>query len=156
MSIWFIAIGCLAIGVVTGVAFASRLNTSPSHVQELENQITNLKEAHNEYREGVSDHFSMTAELVQHMTESYKEVYQHLANGAQDLCNIEVANKLIPAESDAVFETMNQDGEETGLIPPKDYAAKLSPNQIGALSEDFGIEKNNKAAEKEIPLQSKK
>jgi len=26
-------------------------------------------------------------------------------------------------------------------VPPKDYATKKSPNQLGALSEDFGIEK---------------
>jgi hypothetical protein len=26
-------------------------------------------------------------------------------------------------------------------VPPKDYAAKATPNQKGALSEDFGLEK---------------
>ena len=68
MSLWLLAIGCLAIGVVVGVVFASHLKTSPSRVQELENQIRSLKESHGEYRDSVSDHFSMTAELVQHMT----------------------------------------------------------------------------------------
>ncbi|MDD9891330.1 MAG: DUF1043 family protein [Gammaproteobacteria bacterium] len=156
MSVWFIAIVCLGIGVVVGVVFASRLNTSPSRVQELENQIRNLKESHNEYRDSVSDHFGMTAELVQHMTESYKEVYQHLASGAQDLCSNEVASKLLPAKSDAVFETSSQEDEATGLIPPKDYAAKQSPDQIGALSEDFGIDKPKTAAEEEVPIQPAK
>ena len=140
--IWLVAIGCLAIGVVVGVVVASRISSSPSRVRELESQIRKLKETHTEYKDSVSDHFSMTAELIQHMTESYREVYQHLASGAQDLCSNEVANKLLPADSDAVFDTHgNQDEALSELTPPRDYAAKQSPDQKGALSEDFGIEK---------------
>lgn len=139
--IWLVAVGCLAIGVVVGVVVASRLNNSPSRVRELENQIRGLKENHREYQDSVSDHFSMTAELVQHMTESYRDVYQHLASGAQDLCSAEVASKLLPTDSDAVFDTASGSEEEQDLIPPRDYATKLSPDQKGALSEDFGIAK---------------
>ena len=153
MSLWLVAIVCLAIGIVVGVLFASYLKSSPSRTKELESQIKRLKESHGEYRDSVSDHFSMTAELVQHMTESYKEVYQHLASGAQDLCNTEVASKLLPTESDAVFEATSQEEEAKGLIPPKDYAAKQSPDQIGALSEDFGIEKTKSVTDEEIPIQ---
>ena len=140
--IWLTGIGCLLIGVVIGVVFSSRLNSSASRVQELENQIRDIKDNHVTYRDNVSDHFSLTADLVQHMTESYREVYQHLASGAQDLCSNEVASKLLPAGSDAVFDS-NEDSETTGgLNPPKDYAAKLDPNQKGALSEEFGINKS--------------
>jgi uncharacterized membrane-anchored protein YhcB (DUF1043 family) len=147
--IWLTAIGCLAVGVVIGVVFASRLNASPSRVQELENQIRSLKENQIEYKDSVSDHFSMTAELVQHMTESYREVYQHLATGAQDLCSTEVAGKLLPASSDAVFETNSSSQEASGLNPPKDYAAKQNPDQVGALAEDFGLEKPKPTHEEE-------
>jgi len=92
---------------------------------------------------------------VQHMTESYRDVYQHLASGAQDLCSSDVANKLLPTESDAVFEPQNT--EEAGpLAPPRDYAAKQSPDQKGALSEDFGIEKTKPVNDEEIPIQQTK
>lgn len=153
MTIWFVAIGCLAIGIVIGVVFASRLNTSPSRVHELENQIRRLKENHIDYRDSVSDHFSMTAELVQHMTESYKEVYQHLATGAQDLCSTEVASKLLPASTDAVFDTNHTSEESSGLLPPKDYAAKQNPDQKGALAEDFGLDKSKLMGDEESPAQ---
>lgn len=146
--IWLVAVGCLAVGVVIGVVLASRMNTSPSRVQELENQIRGLKESHVEYRDNVSDHFSMTAELVQHMTQSYREVYQHLATGAQDLCPSEVASKLLPTDSDAVFETPAEE-KTSGLIPPKDYAAKQDPEQKGALSEDFGLDKSKPTPEED-------
>jgi len=149
--IWLIAIGCLVAGIIIGVVFASRLNTSPARVLELENQIRDLKDTHNNYRDNVSDHFSMTAELFQHMTESYKEVYQHLASGAQELCSNDVASKLLPARSESAFEN---DGDESGpvasLNPPKDYAARQKPGQKGALSEDFGIDKTRSAPDEDI------
>lgn len=151
--IWLTAIACLALGVVIGVVLAGRLNIGPSRVRELENQIRQLKDTHNEYRVNVSDHFSMSAELVQHLTESYREVYQHLANGAQDLCTTEVASKLLPTDTNTVFESNAAQEETGGLIPPKDYAAKLDPGQKGALAEDFGLEKSKPAGEEEIPVQ---
>jgi len=139
--IWLMGIACLAFGVVIGVGFAGKLNASPSRIQDLENRIQQLNDTHSEYREGVSEHFGMTAELIQHMTESYREVYQHLAMGAQELCSTEVANKLLPAGSDDVFETREIE-QNADLNPPKDYAAKEDPDQIGALAEDFGLEKS--------------
>jgi uncharacterized membrane-anchored protein YhcB (DUF1043 family) len=149
--VWLVGIGALALGMVIGVLIAGRLNASPSRIRQLENEIRQLKDNHSEYRNSVSDHFSMTAELVQHMTESYRDVYQHLASGAQDLCSSDVANKLLPTESDAVFEPQNT--EEAGpLAPPRDYAAKQSPDQKGALSEDFGIEKTKPVNDEEIPI----
>ena len=145
---WLIAAVCLALGVVIGVAFANRLSTSPSRIRELEGQIQKLEDKHNQYRDNVSDHFSTTAELIQQMTESYKDVYQHLALGAQDLCSGEVASKLLPAAPDPVFE---QHGDnELAFSPPKDYAAKQNPGQKGALSEEFGLDKSRARNEEDI------
>lgn len=153
--IWVTAIACLAVGVIIGVVFSSRLNSSASRVQELENQIRDIKDNHLTYRDNVSDHFSMTADLVQHMTESYREVYQHLASGAQDLCSNEVASKLLPAGSDAVFDSNEEPEAAGGLSPPKDYAAKQDPSQKGALSEEFGISKLISNSEEEASNQPK-
>ncbi len=153
---WLIGIGALAVGIVIGLVIASRLNASPSRIRELENQIRQLKDNHSEYKDSVSSHFSMTAELVQHMTESYRDVYQHLASGAQDLCPSEVANKLLPAESDAVFEVSAKNEDLSPLIPPRDYAAKQSPDQKGALAEDFGIEKSTPVTNEETAIPQSK
>jgi uncharacterized membrane-anchored protein YhcB (DUF1043 family) len=153
--IWLIAIACLAIGIVIGAVFSSRLNNSSSRVQELENQLRDLKDNHASYRENVSDHFGMTADLIQHMTESYRDVYQHLASGAQDLCTNEVASKLLPAGSDAVFDSNEESKPSSGLIPPKDYVTKQDPEQKGALSEEFGLSKSIAQNEEESSLQAK-
>lgn len=138
---WIIVASSLLAGVIIGLLVGGRLSASPSRVRELEAEIKAAQEKERRYRDSVSDHFSMTADLVHHMTESYREVYEHLASGAQDLCPDDVANKLLPARADAKFK--NDDGsEELGaLVPPRDYAAKATPDQKGALAEGFGLEK---------------
>jgi len=137
--LWLIGIGSLAIGVCVGVIAASRLrNTTPARITALEESLQELTTQHQKYRENVGEHFSMTAELIQHMTESYRDVYQHLANGAQELCSGDIANKLLPASEDNVFGSARGDN---ALQPPRDYAPKQNPAQTGALSEEFGIEK---------------
>ena len=153
--IWLISIGAFALGTIIGLLIAGRLDVSPSKVKDLEEQVRKLKETNSEYRDSVSDHFSMTAELVQHMTESYRDVYQHLASGAQDLCSGEVASKLLPAESDAVFETANNPEEANPLAPPR----IMLPNRAGperCLAEDFGLDKSIPVNDEDITLSQSK
>ena len=98
-------------------------------------------ESHEEYRENVSQHFDVTSVLINQMTGKYKEVYEHLASGAQDLCSTEVAEKLLPIQSDAVFEKETTSNEPVQIDAPKDYATKSDPGQTGALSENFGLQR---------------
>ena len=139
--IWLTGIGCLALGVVLGVVFSKRNSGNSTRINELESQIIAIEERHEQYKGDVSEHFGVTSELVQQLTQSYRDVYQHLAMGAQDLCTTEVANKMLPVGSDAVFEAAAPREEVLGFTPPKDYAAKANPDQKGALSEDFGLKK---------------
>lgn len=156
-----IAIGSLTAGVIIGVVATYRFSsTSPVKVRQLEQQIEDLQQTHKAYRENVSTHFNTTAELIQQMTESYKDVYQHLASGAQSLCDHEVADKMLPAgERDRLFR---EDPETTGATAdaaatastdeprgepeaPRDYADRSSGG--GALSEDYGLGKSATSGE---------
>jgi uncharacterized protein len=144
--LWLTGIGGLAIGICLGILAAGKLrNASPSRIAALEEQLAQLQSHHERYRENVSQHFGMTAELVQQMTESYRDVYQHLASGAQELCSGEVANKLLPAGGDAVFGNSEGSSEGSALQAPRDYAPRQNPLQVGALSEEFGLEKKQDA-----------
>ena len=54
----------------------------------------------------------------------------------------ELAEKLLPIQSDAVFEKETS-GDESGQIhAPKDYATKSTRSQAGALSESFGLKRS--------------
>ena len=139
MSIWFIVIGSLAVGIVIGIAFTRRLGTDAIRIQQLEEKLESMSESHTEYRTNVSEHFNMTSELINQMTDSYKKVYEHLASGAQDLCSDQVAEKLLPLQSDAMFENETVGTNQNQIEVPKDYAIKTNPEQIGTLSEGFGL-----------------
>lgn len=137
--LWVTGIVCLALGLVVGIVVARRMNgITPSRVTELETRVQDLQRHHAQYREHVSEHFNTTAELVQQMTESYRDVYQHLASGAQDLCTEDVASKLLPAGEQPLFYP----SDDESLEPPKDYAPKKAPGQSGALAENFGLDNN--------------
>ena len=143
MSIWFLVIGSLAVGIVIGITFTRRLGTDAIRVQQLEEKLESMSESHMEYRNNVSEHFNTTSELINQMTDSYKKVYGHLAIGAQDLCSDQVAEKLLPLQPDAMFDDETDSSNQNQIEAPKDYATKSNPNQVGALSEDFGL-KNTK------------
>ena len=145
MSIWFIVIGYLAIGIVIGIAFTRRLGSDAIRIQHLEEKLESMSETHMEYRNNVSEHFNMTSELINQMTDSYKKVYEHLAIGAQDLCSDQVAEKLLPLQPDAMFENETVSNNQDQIEAPKDYATKSNPDQIGTLSEGFGL-KNTKVS----------
>ena len=147
--IWLTGIGCLALGIVLGVIFSKRNAGNSNRMKELESQIIAIEERHEQYKGDVSEHFGVTSELVQQLTQSYRDVYQHLAMGAQDLCTTEVANKMLPVGADAVFDAALPREEAIAFTPPKDYAAKADPEQKGALSEEFGLDKA-KPEEQEI------
>lgn len=148
--IWLVALGCFAVGVVLGGVFATRLPGNPGRVKELEAQIQQLQTEHEQYRTEVSEHFGTTAELVQQMTQSYRDVYQHLAQGAQQLCSHEVASKLLPAARSADLDLPV--AETAAFSPPKDYAPRQDPNQKGALAEDFGLEKSRARTRDDLNL----
>ena len=140
----------LAAGFLLGLAYAGRLGNNPSRVQELEERLGEVQAEQERYRAGVSEHFSTTAELVQRMTDNYREVYRHLAEGARELCSPDVAGKLPPPESGTVLDSVPDSsgeggwgqsaGQDSGISQqPRDYAARQAPDQKGALSEEFGI-----------------
>ena len=54
-----------------------------------------LKTELGEYKENVTEHFQTTAKLLHEMTEQYRSVYEHMASGAQELCDPELGRSQI-------------------------------------------------------------
>lgn len=52
------------------------------------------------YREEVADHFVKTAELVNRLTDSYKEVFDHLRDGAGNLVDEDTLRERLSHEED--------------------------------------------------------
>jgi hypothetical protein len=114
-SIWATGILSFALGLVLGCIgtylFLGRYN----HTAKLREELSELRERFSDYRDQVNQHFMRTSELVQDMTQSYRAVYEHLATGAQELCEEEVeAPSLDTSNKDLLVENAHPDDDGYG------------------------------------------
>lgn len=85
------AIALLIAGVILGalIGYFIRQPTKEAKQREdqLNEQIKHKEDELAQYKQQVADHFLHTANLVNSMTESYRAVHEHLADGARTLCS---------------------------------------------------------------------
>lgn len=133
-----------------GVGFmVSRQGSSDSRVQELESHLKSLQAKYDHYQESVTQHFSTSAQLTNALTQSYRELHEHLTHGAQTLCSdsrrhtsANPANAFTslerPAYSGSAQRGALDDSMAASIAPPRDYADK-SADDKGTLAEDYGL-----------------
>lgn len=137
-EVWVFAILAIAVGGALGYFLPRYLHPAPRRNREFEQQLHALQEQHKNYRYDVNAHFNRTAELLSQMANSYREVHNHLARGAIDLCDPGAVKllKLLPEQAPVLEEQ-----QPVAVEPPRDYALR-TPYDKGVLDEDFGLEKN--------------
>lgn len=138
-EVWLIALAALAVGAALGYFIYQYLHPAPRLNRELEQQLHTLQEEYKHHRYDVNAHFNRTTDLLDHLANSYREVHNHLASGAVDLCDAGSVRILRPLpDQSSVLE------EQPPVVvePPRDYALK-SPYGKGVLDEDFGLEKRH-------------
>lgn len=86
MQWWLVALAGLVAGLGGGFLLGRAGNSAVRRSKELDQELQEARDELTRYRSRVAEHFSSTAELVNTMTENYRAVYAHLANGAQQLC----------------------------------------------------------------------
>lgn len=158
--VWVIGLVALAVGALFGYLLG-RTSDNAGKQQKLMDQLHEAQRELNEYKDQVNGHFEKTAQLVNTLTESYKAVHTHLAQGSEALCMGEHAPVKLEASettarlndesqpAEAEDETSAQTTEEPVVAPPLDYAPK-NPDEEGTLSESYGLRKDQD--EEEIPV----
>ena len=139
----------LIIGLGIGLLLGQRTSSAGQKHREVERKLDQVLQDKKAYEDEVVEHFSDTARLLNTLTESYRNVHNHLAKGAEDLCqgNGPVAidsevSRGDPAEIPADLANIHQ---------PLDYAPKTSPDEKGMLNEEFGLDRNAATATPEKP-----
>ena len=82
---WLGAAIMLAIGGGAGFFVARQIKDK--RTLELEQKLQDTQSKLNDYQEDVNRHFLKTSLLFSKLTDNYRDVYEHLATGAQKLCN---------------------------------------------------------------------
>jgi len=152
---WLIGLLGFAIGIIVGAAAYKQLMSDEAKVKTLEDQLHNLEREHEAYKDNVHSHFNNTATLLNNLTDSYREVYRHVASGAQALCPEYISEQLThsaKAQDSLTRDTFagdpgNPEAEE--IVPPRDYADKTDPDGKGSLAEDYGLDKPGETSEEE-------
>jgi uncharacterized membrane-anchored protein YhcB (DUF1043 family) len=132
-----ISTSLLVVGLIIGYISAAKRAPSPQAQRKLEEHLQKLEEQQEDYQQQVSEHFSETAQLLNQLTDNYKEVHQHLAKGAQLLCADQQASQQL---KQLVEQDDTEQADAANISQPLDYAPK-SENKPGVLDESFGLDK---------------
>jgi len=89
---WLAIFIAALLGLVLGALIAQWFNKSDEEAKE---KLIALEKEFDAYREEVSDHFVETAAMVNQLTSSYKNVYDHLEKGAYKLVGQEELHKRL-------------------------------------------------------------
>lgn len=132
-----IALACLAVGLVVGSLLTRTLAPQEKKRRELEDKLRRAENEHKLYQQQVTEHFLKTSTMLRDMTQSYRNLGEHLASGAMMLSTSEVSREVLNASSPKLSD------KSTGTVfsaisaePPKDYAPSVPG---GVLSENYGF-----------------
>ena len=127
------------LGLLIGYLFGRRTSTAAQRYREVERKLDQVLQDKKIYEDEVVEHFSDTAKLLNNLTESYRDVHNHLAKGASTLCQGLGPVSLEQLENSRTSAEIPADLAD--IQPPLDYAPKTSPSEKGMLNEEFGIER---------------
>ena len=102
-------------------------------------RIAQLEAEIKDYQNKVADHFSTSAHLINRLTETYRDVHEHLATSANELCTDELTRHRL---NDSLLGSQAISSDSTAAATlteqPKDYAPKADADE-GTLSENFRV-----------------
>ena len=131
------ALFCLAIGASLG-AFALYLFRHQVLGRDLEQRLHQAESELQAYQRNVAEHFAQTSELVNNLTQAYREVHEHLAEGALKLATPAISRQIIDSANSGLSSNTKAYISEQRIEPPRDWAPK-TPGSKGALSEEYGL-----------------
>ncbi len=135
------AVASLILGTLIGYFVLSKMKPDEQSRAALEKQIHEMHKQQLDYQTQVSGHFDRTAELLNDLAESYRNVHNHIATGAQELHGTGISPLQPLPEGRPVLE--GKPGKAQLSTQPLDYAPR-QPGSPGALHEEFGLEKNKR------------
>lgn len=133
------ALVCALGGCVLGALLSRSLQPEKQQNREMEQRLQRAEEKLSDYQTEVSEHFAQTSQLVNNLTQSYKEVHEYLANSALKLTNPDISRKIIEAADGKLLQDSDITITEDNIEAPRDWAPK-SPGQTGTLSEEYGLD----------------
>jgi len=134
-----IGLTCLVIGALIGAIISRVTSPQDRKRREVENRLQETEQKLKDYQNDVTEHFIKTSGLINNLTQSYREVHEHMASSAMHLANPDISRQLLNAGAGTLDNPASIENQAlSGKIPepPKDYAPKAPE---GILSEGYGL-----------------
>ena len=135
------AVGILGAGIGLGFWFSQRrMRVNSARADEIQRQF-------DDYRREVSQHFGQTAEHFKAIGREYRQLYEHMASGADTLCDRAALDTKLSFEPKAILESID---EEPATQPLRDSAQDDQPAEpekepVEALNTDAEAEDGQKS-----------
>jgi len=126
MGEW-LPLATLVIGIVGGVFLARSGDSNRRKAVDLQQQLDAANTELSDYRTRVSRHFSRTAELVDALAENSREIYNHLAEGSEKLCDVDVV-KLGQFDVKPSLTTKSEPSPQAETVIPGEETTPTKPD----------------------------
>lgn len=90
--------------------------------------VAAVQQEMDEYREQVQEHFERTSDLFRNLTESYRDVYEHLSGGARDLCDGSAPAVAMDVATRGLLEG-SEAGQESNAARDPESGAEFSQEE---------------------------
>lgn len=104
----------------------------------LEQRLHHAETTLQAYQRDVAEHFAQTSQLVNNLTQSYREVHEHLASGALKLATPAISRQILDSANSGLGGNTKSYISGQHIEPPRDWAPK-APGTKGTLSEDYDL-----------------
>jgi uncharacterized membrane-anchored protein YhcB (DUF1043 family) len=140
ISFLWLGIGAMAmfgVGLFLGLFLGrTRQGAAQREAEELKTALRQNQEELRQYRAHVARHFTQTADLLQSLTANYRAVYEHLAAGAQTLCNGQVRSLTPEALREHFLTTPSEEGAQAEAPAPQLASPVLTGERQSPLTEE--------------------
>lgn len=133
----FTSLISLAAGAGLG-AFLLYLFRAQVYSRELEERLHEAENSLQSYQRDVVDHFAQTSQLVNNLTQSYRDVHEHLANSALKLATPAISRQILDSANGNLTSGDKTYISEQRVEAPRDWAPKKT-GKPGTQSDDFGL-----------------
>lgn len=116
-------------------AIISRSLIPPHGQRDVEERLKASRQELAQYQQDVAQHFVETSKLVNKLTQDYRDVHEHLAQGAMELTTAEISQKMVEAGERRTELKADDLVPEIAFEPPRDWA----PGSTGMLNDEFGL-----------------
>ena len=128
----------IVLGAIALVAAGAALGFWLAHVRMRGEaaRADEVREQFDDYRREVTQHFGRTAEHFKAIGREYRELYEHMASGADSLCDREAVDVKLSFAPKAILESI---AEDQSPQPPRDFEQADRPADGAPVSSEATV-----------------